>query len=45
MEFQGKKTAWVNVGIRIDRILADLRHNHAALYQVIGVALATVPVV
>jgi endonuclease G len=40
VEFQGKRTAWINVGMRIDRILADLRQNHAALYQSIGVSLA-----
>ena len=30
--FQGKKTAWVNVGTRIDKIVADLKTNHAALW-------------
>jgi hypothetical protein len=45
LDFQGKKTAWVNVGMRIDRILADLRTNQPALFQAIGVSLVTGPAV
>jgi len=45
LEFQGKKTAGVNVGMRMDRILADLRNNHATLYQAISVSLAAGPAV
>lgn len=33
LNYQGKKTAWVNVGTRIDRIIADLRNNQAGLWD------------
>ena len=36
LEFQGKVTAWRNVGVRIDRIVAHLEKNHAALWSDIG---------
>ncbi|MEM9840577.1 MAG: serine protease, partial [Pseudomonadota bacterium] len=36
LEFQGKKTAWVNVGTRVDLIIEDLEKNHAALWSAIG---------
>lgn len=34
--FQGKPTAWDNRGVRIDRIIADLKQNHADLWIEIG---------
>ncbi len=40
-EFQGKKTAWVNIGTRIDQIIADLKNNHAELWQEIGAVVVT----
>jgi hypothetical protein len=38
--FQGKQTAWVNVGTPIGLIVDDLRANHAALWAEIGATLA-----
>lgn len=35
-EYQGKTTAWINVGTRIDKIIADLKQNQSALWQEIG---------
>ncbi|ADB14978.1 hypothetical protein Psta_0285 [Pirellula staleyi DSM 6068] len=35
-EYQGKQTAWVNHGTRIDVILADLKQNHSTLWNLIG---------
>jgi endonuclease G len=40
-EFQGKKTAWVNVGTRIDRIISDLTSNHADLWKSIGAMIVS----
>lgn len=34
--YQGKETAWVNIGTQISRIIADLRANHAELWTQIG---------
>lgn len=34
-KFQGKDTEWVNIGTRIDRIIADLESNYAALWTAI----------
>lgn len=34
--FQGKPSAWVNRGVRIDRIVDHLRDNHADVWQAIG---------
>jgi endonuclease G, mitochondrial len=31
-EYQGKTTSWINTGTRIDRIIADLKQNHAACW-------------
>ncbi|MET3159993.1 trypsin-like peptidase domain-containing protein [Bradyrhizobium diazoefficiens] len=31
-EYQGKTTSWINTGTRIDRIIADLKRNHAACW-------------
>lgn len=31
IEYQGNKTAWVNIGTRIDRIISDLKENHPAI--------------
>lgn len=39
LEFQGKTTAWVNQGTRIDRIIEDLRANHDPVWQAIGARL------
>lgn len=38
LEFQGKKTEWVNIGTRIDRIISDLKANQGALWTEIGVS-------
>lgn len=38
-EFQGKKTAWVNTGTRIDAIIADLKNDHATLWSEIGASV------
>jgi endonuclease G, mitochondrial len=35
-EFQGKKTAWVNIGTCIHHILKDLREHHTELWNAIG---------
>ncbi len=40
-EFQGKKTAWVNIGTRIDRIISDLKKNHAQLWQEIAAVVVS----
>jgi endonuclease G, mitochondrial len=39
LTFQGKKTAWRNVGVRIDRIIEYLQRNCADLWTEIGVEL------
>ena len=39
--FQGKDTAWVNIGTRIDRIIDDLKTNHASLWDAIGATVVT----
>jgi endonuclease G len=36
IDFQGKSTAWVNRGVRIDRIIDHLKTKHAALWSAIG---------
>jgi endonuclease G len=35
-EYLGKKTSWVNIGTRIDRIIADLQNNHPGIWHAIG---------
>jgi endonuclease G len=35
LNFQGKKTAWVNRGVRIDRIIDHLQEKHPALWTAI----------
>ncbi|MCI5166847.1 MAG: serine protease, partial [Candidatus Electrothrix sp. GM3_4] len=35
-QFQGKTTAWVNIGTRIDRIIGYLRDKHPAVWESIG---------
>ncbi|MGY4617621.1 endonuclease G [Bradyrhizobium sp. USDA 4472] len=35
--YQGKTTAWINTGTRIDLIIEDLRLNHAKCWKDIGV--------
>ena len=31
--FQGKETAWRNVGVRLDRIIEHIQQNHAGLWE------------
>jgi hypothetical protein len=33
LDFQGKPTAWVNIGVRIDRIVDHLKLNHKDLWE------------
>ena len=39
-EFQGKTTAWVNVGTRIDKLLEHIRSKHRQLWDEISPAIA-----
>ncbi|MFC0218066.1 trypsin-like peptidase domain-containing protein [Pseudochelatococcus lubricantis] len=39
--YQGRKTAWINVGTRIDLLIADVREAHAGLWSAIEPAFAT----
>ena len=39
VNFQGKDTAWVNRGVRIDRIIDHLKANQPALWSTIGAAV------
>lgn len=37
--YQGKDTAWVNIGTTMDRIIADVRGKHADLWARIGASM------
>ena len=37
--FQGKETAWINIGTTIDRIIADLQGEHQDLWKVLRTIL------
>ena len=36
LSFQGKETAWINVGTVMPAIIADLQANHAQLWSGLG---------
>jgi endonuclease G, mitochondrial len=41
LQYQGKTTAWVNSGTRIDKIITDLKSNHGELWDKIGATIAS----